>query len=381
MTMTSTKPQEQGTPIRSKSPKLAGRPTPASPASAQRSSISAEAFGTLRVALVAQIPALLDTLGCDSTVVLRRAGIPPRLFASAENRIGYQTVGRLLDESVRATGLAHFGVLAGEHFAPAVALGDVIKLMQNSPTVEDALRALVLHHYLNDSGAVPTLLPRSDGRVALAHSILWRDVPAIETFYDAAMAYGMQIMRLLCGSNWRPLQVTLAHSPPRDFAPYRRMFGRRVRFDASISAIEFAADRLKMPVVGADPARYDLLLEELRNKLRRDKVALADQVRRALRLMVLAGTASASNVADLFSISDRVLRGRLAVERTSVRRLLQQTRLDMAIQLLRSTQLSVSEIGTAVGYADPPSFVRAFRSHFSGVTPGEWRLQALPRTR
>ena len=381
MTKTSPTPQEPGAPIRSRSPKLAGRSTPASPAFAQRSSMSAEAFGTLRVALVAQIPALLDTLGCDSALVLRRAGIPPRLFADAENRIGYQIVGRLLDESVRATGLAHFGVLAGEHFAPAVALGDVIKLMQNSPTVEAALRALVLHHYLNDSGAVPTLLPRNGGRVALAHSILWHDVPAIETFYDAAMAYGMQIMRLLCGGKWRPLQVTLAHSPPPDFAPYRRMFGPHMRFDASISAIEFAADRLKRPVVGADPARYALLLEELRRRLRRDKVSLADQVRRALRLMILAGTASASNVADLFSISDRVLRGRLAVERTSVRRLLQQTRLDMAIQLLRSTQLSVSEIGAAVGYADPPSFVRAFRSHFSGVTPGEWRLQTLPRAR
>ena len=79
MTMTSTKPQEQGTPIRSKSPKLAGRPTPASPASAQRSSISAEAFGTLRVALVAQIPALLDTLGCDSSGRVAPCGNPSQV--------------------------------------------------------------------------------------------------------------------------------------------------------------------------------------------------------------------------------------------------------------------------------------------------------------
>jgi len=46
----------------------------------------------------------------------------------------------------------------------------------------------------------------------------------------------------------------------------------------------------------------------------------ADQARKALRPMLLARTASAANVALLFSISDRVLRGRLTREGTPIRR-------------------------------------------------------------
>jgi AraC-like DNA-binding protein len=91
--------------------------------------------------------------------------------------------------------------------------------------------------------------------------------------------------------------------------------------------------------------------------------------------MILAGTASVSNLASLFSMSERVLRNRLALEGTTARRLIQQARLEMARQLLRTTQLTISEIGAAAGYADPPSFVRAFRIHLGGVTPGEWRQQ------
>jgi AraC-like DNA-binding protein len=53
----------------------------------------------------------------------------------------------------------------------------------------------------------------------------------------------------------------------------------------------------------------------------------------------------------------------------------------MANQLLRSTELTVNEISAAVGYADPPSFVRAYRSQFNGVTPGEWRIQTAPGAR
>ena len=148
-----------------------------------------------------------------------------------------------------------------------------------------------------------------------------------------------------------------------------------LRFDADISAIEIPAGLLARPVVGADPARYAVIRDELRQRFLRDKVSLTDQIRKALRPMILAGTASAANVAMLFSISDRVLRARLAVEGETARRLIQQARLEMASQLLRTTQLTISEIGAAAGYADPPSFVRAFKGQYLGATPGEWRLE------
>ena len=94
--------------------------------------------------------------------------------------------------------------------------------------------------------------------------------------------------------------------------------------------------------------------------------------------MILAGTASSSSVATLFSMHERVLRDRLAAEGASLRTLLQGTKLEVAAQLLRSTQLTVGEISAAVGYSDPPSFVRAFRRHFGGVPPGEWRAEGVP---
>ena len=157
---------------------------------------------------------------------------------------------------MRATGLPHFGLLAGEHFDPAAALGDVIELMRNAPSIEVALRAFVLQHHLNDSGAVPMLLPLGARRWGLGYTIFSHDVPGIDTFYDAAIAYGMQIMRLLCGKDWRPLQVKLAHRRPADVTPYARTLGPKVLFESNVYAIEFASNLLARPIVGADPGRY-----------------------------------------------------------------------------------------------------------------------------
>ena len=140
-----------------------------------------------------------------------------------------------------------------------------------------------------------------------------------------------------------------------------------------MSAIEFAPELLQRPVPGADPARYALLRDRLQERLLSDQGSLTVQVTKALRPMILAGTASASAVASLFSLSDRVLRNRLASEHTSVRQLIQELKLAMALQLMRTTHLAVSEVSAAVGYADPPSFVRAFKRQYGGVTPGQWR--------
>ena len=266
--------------------------------------------GTLRAALVAHIPSLLDKLGCDSSLVLRCAGIEPERIQDLTCAIEYEAVGRLLDEGVRASGHVHFGLIVGEQFSPAVALGEVMDLMRNAPSIGGALRALVLHHHFNDTGAVPMLLPVAGRRVALAHVILGRDVPAIEAFYDAALSYGMQIMRLLCGKAWSPLQVRLAHGAPHDDTVYRQMFGPNLRFNATLSAIEFDAELLKRPVAGADPARFAELRASIRAKVLAERSSFADQVDRALRPMIVTGTATASNSAKLFAISDRVLRER-----------------------------------------------------------------------
>ncbi|BDG70452.1 hypothetical protein Rmf_03810 [Roseomonas fluvialis] len=63
---------------------------------------------------------------------------------------------------------------------------------------------------------------------------------------------------------------------------------------------------------------------------------------------------------------------RLQGEGTSFRRVLDQARHEMACQLLGTTRMAVTEIGTALGYATPPGFVRTFRRS-AGLPAREWR--------
>jgi AraC-like DNA-binding protein len=62
----------------------------------------------------------------------------------------------------------------------------------------------------------------------------------------------------------------------------------------------------------------------------------------------------------------------LSEEGTSLQQLINQTRFDLAQQLLQNTGLPVSEIASALQYADPNAFSRAFRN-WANLSPSQWR--------
>lgn len=80
-------------------------------------------------------------------------------------------------------------------------------------------------------------------------------------------------------------------------------------------------------------------------------------------------------LADYLHCSQRqLIRKMQALYGVSFRQKLITSRMDLARYLLRSTELSVNEISTKVGYADNAAFFRAFRQH-AGITPAQYRKE------
>jgi AraC-like DNA-binding protein len=302
-----------------------------------------------------------------------RAGVPLSTFKNPENRIAFEALGRLFSECATLTGCGHFGLLVGE-CCELNGLGAIGYLMRNSTTVGEALRALLLHLYLHDRGAVPILINLEAPHVLLGYSIYRHGTPGATHIYDAAIAIGYKALKEICGATWKPLRVQLSHVPPKDARPYRRLFGPHVRFDAEVSGIVFAASWLDRPIAGADPNLRELVMQAIQQTQANSTMSFADVVLGALHQMVLSGTSSAENVALLFGMHERTLRKRLTAEGTSLHQLVSQTRFELAKQLLEYTELPLSEIASALRYADAAVFSRAFRS-WSTTSPREWRAQ------
>jgi len=229
---------------------------------------------------------------------------------------------------------------------------------------------------------VPILIYLDASYVLLGYSIYRHGTPGTPHLYDAAIAIGYRVLKAICGPQWKAAHVQFSHGRPKDPRPYRRLFGPQVRFDAEVSGIVFASSWLDQSIPGADPQLRKLVMRAIQQARASSTMSFADLVRGALHQMVLSGTSSAENVALLFDIHERTLRKRLTAEGTGLQQLVDQTRFELAKQLLENTELPLADIASALHFADAAVFSRAFRA-WAKTNPREWRArrdrQTFPR--
>ena len=329
--------------------------------------------GLSRIGPIQAVPEVLEQLGIDPTALFAKLGIARQRFANANNFVPNGEVSRLLCACVERTRCAHFGLLVGAKSGLA-SLGLLGSLARHAPDVGSGLRAINRHLGLNNTVGIATLTEH--GKLALwSYAIYEPGLPGADQVYQCAAALACNLLRDLCGPGWSPKEVLLACARPRDTQPFRCFFGAPVRFDAEHASIVFARSWLAQPVCGADATRHRTLLRHAAAMEGTIADALPDLVCRAMRRLLITGRASMNDVAAAFSLHRRTLDRQLEAHGVTFRRLAQRVRYAVAQQLLRDTDMPISEIAAALHYANPGAFATAFRQ-WSGATASEWRARA-----
>jgi AraC-like DNA-binding protein len=125
------------------------------------------------------------------------------------------------------------------------------------------------------------------------------------------------------------------------------------------------------------PARKppaDELSEEEARRLLSESVGheFAGVVRAVLKGRRHSGWLTIAQAAELADISTRTFQRRLADEGQTFLKLTDQTRAELANELLTGTDHSLTEIATELGYTESQNFVRAFK-RWTGQTPQQFR--------
>jgi AraC-like DNA-binding protein len=147
-----------------------------------------------------------------------------------------------------------------------------------------------------------------------------------------------------------------------------------LHFDAERNAITFPATWLKHPLTDADPELSRLLQRQIDALEAEHPDSFPEQVRRVLRTALLTGSGGVDQVAALFSMPSRSLRGRLHASGTRFKAMADEARPELARQMLQNASLDVSKIAASLDYADASPLTRAFR-RWTGTTPAAWRAK------
>ena len=322
-----------------------------------------------RVGPLVVLPDMLREFGVDPEELLRERGLPVDALASAERRIPFFQVGRLLKSAAERTGCEHFGLLLGQRLG-LQHMGTLGGMARNAGSVGEALRTMAVHQRLYSHGALAFVL--DDGkRVTLGYSVVHGSTTGAEQIHAGMVAWMLNLVRELTTPRWVPRAFQLAHSRPADVGPYRRALPGPIEFNAEITGLLFDSAVLRQRIRGADPGRYAMFEAQVAAIGRR---SLLNDVRRALRLQMIHGKAANDGVAQTLDMHRRTLHRRLRQCGTTFRQVLDEVRYDTARHFLHTTDIPMLEIAIALGYSDVTAFTRAFR-RWSGQTPRRYREQ------
>jgi AraC-like DNA-binding protein len=325
---------------------------------------------TVRIGTFAALPAVLRSLDADPEKLLAEAGVDLERFDNPDNRISFSLRARMIAHCAARTACPHFGLLVGEQTG-LDSLGFVGLLTRSSPDVQAALRSLERYWHFHARGAVTTLAVA--GHLAtLSYEIYQPRTEAVDQTGDGAVAVMFNILRELCGPEWMPVEVRFAHREPKNAAPFRRFFLAPLRFDAEQYSVVFSATWLKHRLPDISPELRRLLQQQVDKLEARSGDDFPAQVRSVLRTSLVTGHSAADQVAVLFSVNRRTMNRRLGAFGIGFQVLVDETRFEIARQMLEDSSMSVIEIATLLDYADASAFTRAFR-RWSGTTPAQWR--------
>jgi AraC-like DNA-binding protein len=209
-------------------------------------------------------------------------------------------------------------------------------------------------------------------RVVLGDRHLPADVRRFIVERDVAALCTLQ--RELLGEGRASVAVRLRAAAPADPSAHRSVLGDAVTFGADRNEVVLTAGSpLDAPLPRADvrtataaAAQCERLLEQ-----RRRRLGVSGEVRQRL-LRDPTHPPSMEEVAAERHVTERTLRRQLRAEGTGFRQLLDEVREALAHELLAVAGLGVEQTAGRVGFAEPASFVHAFR-RWTGTTPGAYR--------
>jgi AraC-like DNA-binding protein len=236
-------------------------------------------------------------------------------------------------------------------------------------TLGDAMRTIGRYKRLHCPEDVIVEVRDGEASVRCDWILATEDVP--ELLVDVIFASYVRLAAHGTGGKARPLRIELARKR-RHAHVLRAHFKCPIVFGATHDRVVFAASAMALPFVTANREAYERLVPGLEAKLS-GRRSLVGDVRIAIARTISAGARpNIEAIAGRLDTSPRTLQRRLGQARTTFQDQLDDVRHVAARRLLEHTELAPLDIAFLLGFAEPNSFARAFRS-WERTTPLRWR--------
>lgn len=308
--------------------------------------------------------------GISVPAVLRSAGLPKDLFEQVRVLVSTEELFALWHAIERVSADPLMGVKLGietktERFHP---MAIAALSTQNLVT---ATEHLARYKKLTAPEEILSKLGKQEYSIGFRWLLAVDAEPQVLT--DYCFSWMISLARHGTGTQLNPLRVEYVQKRP-NAGLLERSFGCKVVGGASRNAIFFRASDATAPFVTRNAELLDLLAPQFEEQLRqlKEEDSFVELVRGTIQDRLTGQRPSIDVIAQALHMSSRTLQRRLQEFGSSFQRVLDEARHLMARYYLSNSVLELNEAAYLLGYEDPNSFGRAFRS-WEGMPPSDWR--------
>ncbi|WP_405689371.1 helix-turn-helix domain-containing protein [Streptomyces sp. NBC_01185] len=186
---------------------------------------------------------------------------------------------------------------------------------------------------------------------------------------ELSLGTSLQIFRMLIGSEFTRLSVSLLHRPTAAITVYESHFGCPVAAEQDHWGFSFSADVLDRPVEGSDPAVRRMVLEYLSGVVGGfGGSGLPAEVQSVVKRALPTRRFGLEDVAESFAVHPRTPQRQLAAHGTTFQEIVDDVRRELADRYLRTTVMPLAQLADVLGYSEQSSFSRSCRRWF-GCAP------------
>ena len=328
--------------------------------------------GSVSIAFVRQAVQALLRRGHDPAPLLLRCNIAPALLLSSGARVTPESFGALWLEIATALDDEFFALDARR--VKVGSFTTLCHLCLGAADLGGMLRRLSrFFNILLDDTAMRVESAGPDAMLVL-RSRLGLETPLRMFAHETLLVMAHGLACWLVGRRVPVRRAAFAYAEPAWWPEYRSIFCSELQFDAAETRLVLSARHLDLPVTQTAASARAFLLGAPANFILkyRDDRSMASRLRRRLRSLPPEAWPSQAALARELRLGASTLHRKLAGEGTSLREIRDVLRRDLAIRYLAESNLSIGDIGMALGFAEPSAFRRAFKQ-WTGVRPGEYR--------
>lgn len=313
--------------------------------------------------------------GVDAAPIANACGLNPRDFSQVTKRISLPNLCRLLETLAALTGDPCFGLNAGASLEKG-ASGIMGFALMHAPTAGHAVD-LVKNSFRKFDTATMYYFHETDSetRIEWTYSpLIVRRSQYVDLAYVAAVAH----FRTILGPGFQRVKAEIETERPRNPSLYKEYIAKNLRFGAPVNSFTIPNDELGRVNPEADPRLFEVLREQMESlpNLEGYGVDPVQTVRQIVEHTLGQQQPSLTELANRTGMSERTLQRRLAEADTSLHEIIDDSRRDLAEQLLTETDLSLSQISERLGFSASSAFTRS-ASRWFGTSPSLFRRQRM----